>query len=257
MSPLLEVEGLTKRFGGLVAVNKLTFSLDAGEIVGLIGPNGAGKTTALNLISGTYRPGAGKVRFKGTDITGWRTYRVARLGLVRTFQSTVSYRNSSVFENIFRGFHFRESAGLWASFWCTKSARCKDERATEQMHQLLHFLGMEEWAYRAAGSLPYGYQKLLGIGIALAAGPELLMLDEPAAGMIPEESTRLVELLRRINQRGISILLVEHDMRVVMGLCQRIIVMNYGEKIAEGTPKEVQHNEEVIKAYLGDEHEFA
>lgn len=257
MTTLLQVEGLSKRFGGLLAVQNLSFSVDEGEILGIIGPNGAGKTTILNLISNTYLPNSGRILYQGKKIVGYPPNRIAKMGLVRTFQSTVSYGESTVWENMIRAQLGHTFSGLWLEFVQTKSVREKKKNVVEKAETLLKFLGLEAMTDVEARSMPYGYQKLLGLGIALAGEPRLLMLDEPAAGLNLDESLRLMNSIKRINSNGVTIMLIEHDMKVVMGLCQRILVLNYGQMIAMGTPSEIQHNDEVIKAYLGDEHEPA
>lgn len=257
MAELLRVEGLSKRFGGLSAVQNLSFSIEEGEIVGIIGPNGAGKTTVLNLISNVYAPNSGKVLYRGVNIVGSPSNRVAKMGLIRTFQSTVSYGKCTVWENIIRAQLGCLYSGLWAEFLITKAVQEKRKAMASKAESLLEFLGLEAMADVEARSMPYGFQKLLGLAIALAGDPRLLMLDEPAAGLNQDESVRLMNSIKKINGNGITVILVEHDMKVVMGLCHRILVINYGEMIAMGTPLEVQHNEEVIRAYLGEEHEYA
>ena len=257
MAELLRVEGLSKRFGGLSAVQNLGFSVEEGEIVGIIGPNGAGKTTILNLISNVYAPNSGKILYRGVNIVGSPSNRIAKMGLTRTFQSTVSYGKCTVWENIIRAQLGRVYSGLWSEFLMTSAVKEKRKIMTTKAESLLEFLGLEAMANVEARSMPYGFQKLLGLAIALAGEPRLLMLDEPAAGLNQDESVRLMDSINKINGNGITIMLVEHDMKVVMGLCHRILVINYGEMIATGTPSEVQHNDDVIKAYLGEDHEYA
>jgi branched-chain amino acid transport system ATP-binding protein len=256
MTTVLQVEGLSKRFGGLMAVNNATFSVHQGEILGTIGPNGAGKTTLLNLISNMYVPNSGKVLYKGKSIIGHPPNEIAKMGLVRTFQSTVSYGESTVWENMMRaqlGYHF---LGLWSEFLMTRAVLERKKVQEEKAETLLKFLGLELLTDSEARALPYGYQKLLGLAIALAGDPQLLMLDEPAAGLNHDERLRLMNSIQKINANGVTVILVEHDMKVIMGLCHRIIVMNYGQIIAMGTPSEIQNNEDVIKAYLGEDHEL-
>ena len=257
MTPVLEVEGLSKRFGGLMAVNRVSFTAVQGEILGTIGPNGAGKTTLLNLISNMYVPHAGKILYQGRNIIGQPPYRIAKMGLVRTFQSTVSYGESTVWENMMRaqlGYHF---LGLWPEFFMTRAVRARQESQIEKAESLLGSLGLQALRDSQAKALPYGYQKLLGLAIALAGDPRLLMLDEPAAGLNHDERLHLMKAIRKINEKGVTVILVEHDMIVIMGLCHRILVLNYGEQIALGPPAEIQRNEEVIKAYLGEDPELA
>jgi branched-chain amino acid transport system ATP-binding protein len=257
LTPVLEVEGLSKRFGGLLAVNQVSFLAGRGEILGTIGPNGAGKTTLLNLISNMYVPNGGKILYRGENIIGRPPYQIAKMGLVRTFQSTVSYGESTVWENMMRaqlGYHF---LGLWPEFLRTRAVRERQKTQTEKAESLLASLGLEALRDSQAKSLPYGYQKLLGLAIALAGDPQLLMLDEPAAGLNHDERLHLMQAIQKINEKGVTVILVEHDMKVIMGLCHRILVLNYGERIALGPPAEIQRNEEVIKAYLGEDPELA
>ncbi|HSR12847.1 MAG TPA: ABC transporter ATP-binding protein [Thermodesulfobacteriota bacterium] len=257
MKPILAVEGLSKKFGGLAAVNQVSFAVESGEILGAIGPNGAGKTTLLNLISNLYVRNSGKILYGGEDIGGKAPNEIARMGLVRTFQSTVSYGESTVWENMIRaqlGYHFQ---GLCPEFLMTRSVREKKKIQESKAEELLQFLGLKPWRDAQARALPYGYQKLLGLAIALAGDPKLLMLDEPAAGLNHDERRHLMDAIQKINAKGVSVILVEHDMKVIMGLCGRILVLNYGQKIALGTPTEIQRNEEVIKAYLGEDLDLA
>jgi branched-chain amino acid transport system ATP-binding protein len=256
MATILEVELLTKRFGGLYAVKNLSFKLSDGEILGIIGPNGAGKSTILNLISNIYPPNSGKVYYKGSNIVGYPSNKIAIMGIVRTFQSTVSYSESTVWENMVRaqlGFTF---SGLLAEFVKTKIVREKKAAILNRTEELLTFLNLEKMADCKACTMSYGQQKLLGLAIALAGEPSLLMLDEPAAGLNTDESLRLMNILRKISETGKSIILVEHDMKMVMGLSHNLLVLNYGQRIAFGTPAVIQMDAEVIKAYLGDEHDF-
>ena len=257
MTRVLEVENLSRRFGGLMAVNQVTFSVNEGEILGAIGPNGAGKTTLLNLISNMYFPSSGKILYRGKDITGSASHKIARMGLVRTFQSTVSYGESTVWENMMRAQLGHRFLGLWPEFLVTRSVREGKKAQEEKAESLLRFLGLEALRETQAKALPYGHQKLLGLAIALAGDPQLLMLDEPAAGLNHDERLHLMAAIQKINQKGVTVILVEHDMKVVMGLCHRVLVLNYGQRIALGTPSEIQRNEEVIKAYLGEDLDLA
>jgi branched-chain amino acid transport system ATP-binding protein len=257
MTVALQVKGLSKRFGGLMAVNDVTFSVQKGEILGIIGPNGAGKTTLLNLISNRYPPNAGTILYNGENIAGYPPNRIARMGLVRTYQSTVSYSGATVWENMIRaqlGYHFQ---GLWSEFLMTKAIREKSRIQNEKAGSLLKFFGLDAFKDSEARSLPYGYQKLLGLAIGLAGDPQILMLDEPAAGLNLDERARLTNAIRTINGKGLTVILVEHDMKLIMGLCHRVLVLNYGQKIAMDVPANVQRDEEVIKAYLGVDHEPA
>lgn len=247
--PILEVQGLSRRFGGLTAVAGVSFSLGAGEIRGLIGPNGAGKTTTFNVISGFYPPSAGRVLFAGRDVSGWPTHRVAALGLVRTFQHSTLFHELTVLENVLVGRHLAARRGLFSAL--LGRDRAAEAAAREAARELLCFFGLEARAEEAAGVLPHGLQRRLGLAVALAAEPRLLLLDEPFTGMNPEETREMMELVRRVRARGVTILLVEHDMAAVMGLCDRITVLNFGRLLVEGTPAQVRAHPEVIEAYLG------
>jgi branched-chain amino acid transport system ATP-binding protein len=251
VTPQLEVQGLSKHFGGLAAVDELAFTVARGGIVGLIGPNGAGKTTAFNLITGQLTPTAGEVRFNGRPITGLAPYDIARLGLVRTFQSTVLYPESSVLENVLRGCAVRSRVGFWSGLLGSRAAAREDAEAHRRAREVLRFVELDGVRLETARNLPYGHQKALGIAIGLALEPELMLLDEPVAGMNPEESARTARLIRRVNEAGTTIVVVEHDMSFVMGLCRTIVVMNYGRKIAEGGPDEIRNDPAVVAAYLG------
>lgn len=256
MTVILKVEGISKSFGGLVAVKKISFSIEEGEIFGIIGPNGAGKTTLLNLISNMYIPNEGKIIYNNKNIIGLPPNKIAKMGLVRTFQSTVSYSESTVWENMMRaqiGYHFM---GLWQEFIISKNVKKTKKTQMEKAEEILRFLDLDKFKNVKAKTLPYGYQKLLGLAIGLSGDPKILMLDEPAAGLNLDERVRLMNAIQKVNEKGVSIILVEHDMKVIMGLCQRILVLNYGEMITIGIPSDVQKNEEVIKAYLGEDHEF-
>jgi branched-chain amino acid transport system ATP-binding protein len=253
----LEVRALSKRFGGLAAVDELSFTVARGAIVGLIGPNGAGKTTAFNLITGQLPPTSGEVRFKGRPITGASPYDIARMGLVRTFQSTVLYAQSSVLENVLRGCAVRHRVGFWPGLIRSRAAAGAEAATLARALELLRFVELDAVRSELARNLPYGHQRALGIAIALATQPEVVLLDEPVAGMNAEETARTAGLIRRVNEGGTTIVVVDHDMTFVMGLCHSIVVMNYGRKIAEGRPEEIQTDPAVIAAYLGVDEDAA
>ena len=247
--PFLEVERLGKHFGGVQAVDDLSFRVEHNTIHGLIGPNGAGKTTTFNLISGFHRPDSGEVRLRGEAISGLPTFEVARRGVIRTFQHSVLFSELSVLENALVGTHIAFRPNVFAAIvgWDREERRGARARAEEA----LDFFGLLEFADMRAGDLPHGHQRALGMAIALAAHPDLMLLDEPFAGMNPAETARMMELMRKLRASGVTILLVEHDMRAIMGLCDRITVMNFGRLLAEGSPEEIRHHPDVIAAYLG------
>lgn len=247
--PLLEVETLTRRFGGLSAVSALTFSVEEGEIRGLIGPNGAGKTTTFNVICGFYAPTSGSVLYRGRNISGMTPSAIAELGLIRTFQATTLFQEFTVLNNVLIGCHLKARSGFLATLFGRTKER--DALALEKAMEVLDFFGLTERKDELALNLPHGLQRALGMAVALAANPQLLLLDEPFTGMNPEETRLMMDLVRRVRDRGVTILLVEHDMQAVMGLCDKITVLNFGRLLAEGTPEKIRHHPSVIEAYLG------
>jgi branched-chain amino acid transport system ATP-binding protein len=248
---ILRVSGLTKRFGGLTAVDNVTFDVPTGEVFALIGPNGAGKTTMFNCVTGVYKPTLGRVTFLDRDLTGAPPHRAAKAGIARTFQNIRLFEYMSALDNVKLGHHCRMHSKLWDSLFKTPFERREERRITEHSKDLLTLVSLDHHAETYARNLAYGQQRRLEIARALATDPKLLLLDEPAAGFTPQEKVELMELVGTILKRGITVFLIEHDMKVVMQASQRIVVLDHGEKIAEGTPNEVRGNQRVIEAYLG------
>ena len=252
--PLLVIDRVSKRFGGLLALDTISFVVEEDEIVGLVGPNGAGKTTLFNVISGASPPSEGDIRLAGSSVVGLQPNEIVNRGLARTFQNTSLFANETVLENVFRGAFSRARFGLTDFFVRGASYRRREHEIGSHAFEILRLVGLEAHAATIAHNLSYGNQKRLGVAIALASEPSLLILDEPAAGLNPVEAEQIADVLRRVQaDRKLSIVLVEHNMRMVMGLCQRIVVLNYGKKIADASPAEVRKDEHVLNAYLGTE----
>ncbi|MBZ4658369.1 MAG: transporter ATP-binding protein [Desulfacinum sp.] len=253
MNDFFRLESLVMQFGGLTAVNDFSISIEPGELVGLIGPNGAGKTTVFNMITGFLTPTSGRVLWQGEDITGLRVHQITARGIARTFQNIRLFTDMTVLENVMVSFHHKIRSRFWKAMLGMPSHGREEQRIREEAYGFLQELNLAHLADEKAGSLAYGQQRRLEIARALATYPKLLLLDEPAAGMNPQETMELAGLVREIRKRhGLTIFLIEHDMKFVMGLCERIKVLDYGISIAEGTPEEIQTNPDVIKAYLGE-----
>ena len=249
---LLEINGLTKQFGGLVAVQRFDMQINEGEIVGLIGPNGAGKTTIFNLITGVHRSNRGNIELAGKDIIGKKPHEIAKLGIARTFQLNPLLGDFTVLENVSASFHLHPRSSLLDIYFKTATYRRNEAYILEQSLEILKLVGLDNMKDELSKNLAHGHQKMLGIGRALAVKPKLLLLDEPLGGMNPDEIDFTITAIKKTRQEGVTILLVEHNMRI-MDFCEKVIVINFGEKIAEGLPDEVRENKEVIRAYLGGE----
>lgn len=250
---MLELEGITQVFGGVSALRDVSFTIRADEITGVIGPNGAGKTTLFNIVTGIYQQTSGRVIFEGRDISAIPAEKLAGLGMVRTFQNIELFGQMSVLENVMLGLHSRSSSGLFACSFKMPWALKEERRIRNEAMEWLRFVGIEELAEVTAANLPFGKGRMLEIARAMACKPRLMLMDEPAAGLNSHETLGLAELIRKIRDRGVTVVLVEHDMELVMDICDRIVVLNLGQKLAEGTPREIQDHPEVIAAYLGDD----
>jgi branched-chain amino acid transport system ATP-binding protein len=254
---LLEVDSVTLTFGGVVALDDVSFSIDEGEILGLIGPNGAGKTTCFNVTTGIYKPTRGEVRFEGASISGRKRYSITKLGIARTFQNIRLFGAMTALENVMVGADAHHSTGVLNALFRLPLHRREEDEGHDLALEWLTFMGLDGKADEVASNLSYGDQRRLEIARALATNPKLLCLDEPAAGFNPAEKQALMELIRRVRDRGFTVLLIEHDMRLVMGVTDRLVVLEFGRKIAEGPPREIRDNPAVIAAYLGVDEEDA
>ena len=250
---ILSIEHISKNFGGVAALSEVSFGVRAGEIVGVIGPNGARKTTLFNLITGVFSPSSGAISFRDKPIIGLRPHKVTKMGISRTFQNIRLFGHMTALENVMVGSHCRTHAGLWQGLWRTSIQRGEEKAIREKSESLLRLVGIAEDQDTPAGSLPYGKQRRLEIARAMGADPELLLLDEPTAGMNESETEELRLLIQKIQALGKTVVLIEHDMHLVMNVCERLVILNFGKKIAEGVPGEIRENKDVIEAYLGKE----
>jgi ABC-type branched-subunit amino acid transport system ATPase component len=251
--PLLKIDSITKIFGGLKALDNVSFAIRAGEITGIIGPNGAGKTTLFNIVTGIYSPTSGKVFYEGKDITGFPPEKLARLSMVRTFQGIELFGRMTVLENVMVGLHTKSRSGIIASALKFPGHIQEERRIRERAGSWLEFAGIADLANTEAANLPFGKGRLLEIARAMALEPHIILMDEPAAGLNSRETSDLADLIKKIKDSGITVALVEHDMDLVMEICNRIVVLNLGHKLAEGSPREIQEDEKVITAYLGED----
>jgi branched-chain amino acid transport system ATP-binding protein len=248
---MLEIRGLTKHFGGVAAVNRLDMTVNQGEIVGIIGPNGAGKTTLFNLITGFLKPTKGEVLLDGEDITGQKPHSIAEKGIVRTFQAASLFPDFTVLQNVTAACHLKPKVGLWEAVLHTSSHRKKREYALSRAKEILKFTGLDTQGDKIAGGLSSGWRRTLSVAIALAANPRLLLLDEPVTTLDPERVAFIMNLIAKVRASGVTVMVIEHNMRAIMDCCDRIVVLAFGKKIAEGSPEEVGQNQHVIDAYLG------
>ncbi|MDW7673572.1 MAG: ABC transporter ATP-binding protein [Bacillota bacterium] len=248
---MLKVEKLTKRFGGLTAVNRVDLTVEEGKITAIIGPNGAGKTTFFNLISGFHTPTSGKITFNNQDITTLPPDEIAKIGIARTFQTTHLFVKSTVIDNVIIGNRLRTKSGLWDAIFRTKLMKNEEKKCMEKALEVLDFVGLTHLAKMPVGGISQEAQKKVAFALALATEPKMLLLDEPAAGVNPEETEGLAEIIQKMVAKGLTICLIEHKMKMIMNLADKIMVLNHGSKIAEGTPSEIKNNQAVIEAYLG------
>ena len=254
---ILEVDGLTLRFGGLTALDDVSFDIKEGEILGLIGPNGAGKTTCFNAITGVYKPTSGEIRFQGESLAGKKRFEITKAGIARTFQNIRLFPTMTALENVLIGADAQHTTGIFSALFRLPKHRREEADGHQKAMELLGFMGLAKKADELAANLSYGDQRRLEIARAMATQPKLICLDEPAAGFNPQEKRVLMDLIRKVRDQGFTVLLIEHDMRLVMGVTDRIVVLEFGKKIAEGTPAEIRDNPAVIAAYLGVEDEDA
>ena len=254
---ILDVQDLTLRFGGLTALDGVSFDIREGEILGLIGPNGAGKTTCFNAITGVYRPTSGDILFQGTSLAGRKRFQITKMGIARTFQNIRLFKAMTALENVMVGADAQHSTGIMSALFRLPKHRREEQEGQDRAMELLRFMGIQRHADELAANLSYGDQRRLEIARAMATNPKLICLDEPAAGFNPAEKVKLMELIRRVRDQGYTVLLIEHDMKLVMGVTDRIVVLEFGRKIAEGSPAEIRDNPAVIAAYLGVDEEDA
>jgi branched-chain amino acid transport system ATP-binding protein len=250
---LVQVKGLTKTFGGLTAVNSVDFEIEKGKVTAIIGPNGAGKSTFFNLISGFHQPSSGSVMFDGKDITSLKAHQIAKLGIARTFQTTHLFEQTTVLDNVLIGHRLRTSSGLFDAIFRTSRMKREEKESLEKAHEVLEFVGLTALANKPVSEISQEAMKRTAFALALATDPTIVFLDEPAAGVNPEETDGLAELIKKMVAKGMTVCLIEHKMQMIMNLADKIMVLNYGQKIAEGTPEEIKRNPAVIEAYLGGE----
>jgi branched-chain amino acid transport system ATP-binding protein len=250
--PIVEIRGLTKRFGGLRAVNDVSFDLYRSQILGVIGPNGAGKTTLFDLITGLHQPNAGRVFFNGEDITGLYPHTIVRKGISRSFQLEVLFKELSVLQHLMISRHLHTKETFWGSLLRTPSSKKKQKATEDEAVRLAQFVGLYDQQDKLGANLSHGYQRSLGIAMALGTDPKVLLLDEPFSALSPKRVTTVLDLIATIRERGITVMVIEHNMSALLRVCDRVVVLNVGQKIAEGTPDDIKRDERVVKAYLGD-----